>query len=82
VKSRRKPGLAETMGAGAAAGHPAVSAAVSSGLAFASEEFSANVDADAERTANQNNPGGHELAVFLGLAKPVKTPLMGTPRQP
>ena len=37
---------------------------------------------DAFTQANQNNPGGHELAVFLGLAKPVKTPLLGTPRTP
>jgi hypothetical protein len=28
------------------------------------------------------NPGGHEVAVFLGLAKPVKTPLIGPPRTP
>lgn len=53
AKSGRKPGMAEMMGAGAAAGHLAVSAAVSSGLAFASEEFSANVDADAKRTGNE-----------------------------
>jgi hypothetical protein len=26
------------------------------------------------------NPGGHEVAVFIGLAKPVKTPLIGPPR--
>jgi len=34
-----KPGMAETMGAGAAAGHLATSALVSSGLAVGSEEF-------------------------------------------
>jgi streptogramin lyase len=26
------------------------------------------------------NPGGHQVVVFIGLAKPVKTPLIGTPR--
>jgi hypothetical protein len=51
AKSGRKPGMAETMGAGGAAGHLAVSAAVSVGGAVASEEFGANVEADAERTA-------------------------------
>ena len=51
AKSGRKPGAAETMGVGAAAGHLATSAAVSGGLAVGSEEFSANVDADADRTA-------------------------------
>lgn len=29
-----------------------------------------------------SNPGGHEVAVFLGLAKPVKAPLIGPPEQP
>ncbi|MCP4627493.1 MAG: hypothetical protein GY850_28865 [bacterium] len=29
-----------------------------------------------------SNPGGHEVAVFIGLAKPVKTPLIGPPEQP
>ena len=47
-----KPGMAETMGAGAAAGHLAASAVVSTGLAVGSEEFSATVEADAKRTAN------------------------------
>jgi hypothetical protein len=28
------------------------------------------------------NPGGHELAVFIGLATPVRTPLIGAPRRP
>jgi streptogramin lyase len=30
----------------------------------------------------QTNPGGHELVVFIGLAAPVKTPLIGPPQQP
>ena len=46
-----KPGMAETMGAGAVAGHLGVSAALSGGLAIGSEEFTANVEADARRTA-------------------------------
>jgi Domain of unknown function (DUF4410) len=51
AKSGRKPGAAETMGAGAAAGHLAVSAAVSAGGSAASETFGDDVEADAERTA-------------------------------
>jgi sugar lactone lactonase YvrE len=30
----------------------------------------------------QTNPGGHELVVFIGLATPVKAPLIGPPEQP
>ncbi|MEY9962573.1 sugar lactone lactonase YvrE [Streptacidiphilus sp. MAP12-16] len=30
----------------------------------------------------QTNPGGHQLVVFVGLAAPVRTPLIGAPRQP
>jgi hypothetical protein len=30
----------------------------------------------------QTNPGGHELVVFVGLAEPVKTPLIGPPERP
>ncbi|WP_230987821.1 hypothetical protein [Bathymodiolus japonicus methanotrophic gill symbiont] len=30
----------------------------------------------------QENPGGHEIVVFIGLAAPVKTPLLGTVQQP
>jgi hypothetical protein len=51
AKSGDKPGMAETMGVGAVAGHLATSAVVSTGLAVGSEEFTANVDADADRTA-------------------------------
>jgi hypothetical protein len=47
-----KPGIAETMGAGAAAGHLAASALVGGGLAVGSEEFTATVQADAKRTAD------------------------------
>ncbi|MFB8774943.1 hypothetical protein [Streptomyces broussonetiae] len=28
----------------------------------------------------QTNPGGHEMVVFIGLAAPVRTPLLGPPR--
>ncbi len=31
---------------------------------------------------NLDNPGGHELVVFVGLAAPVKTPVIGPPRKP
>ncbi|MDH6115267.1 sugar lactone lactonase YvrE [Kitasatospora sp. MAP12-15] len=30
----------------------------------------------------QTNPGGHELVVFVGLAAPVRTPLIGAPQRP
>ena len=30
----------------------------------------------------QENPGGHEIVVFIGLAAPVKTPLLGPVQQP
>lgn len=49
--SGRKPGAAETMGAGAVAGHLAVSAAATAAGAVGSEAFGDNVEADAERTA-------------------------------
>ncbi|HME71684.1 MAG TPA: DUF4410 domain-containing protein [Myxococcota bacterium] len=52
ARSGYKPGMAETMGAGAAAGNLAASAAVSVVGTVASEMLSANVKADAERTAN------------------------------
>jgi hypothetical protein len=53
AKSGRKPGMAETMGAGAAAGTLATSAAVSAAAAAGSEAFGDNVDADAHRTADK-----------------------------
>ena len=28
------------------------------------------------------NPGGHQMVVFIGLAAPVKTPLIAAPRKP
>jgi len=51
ARSGYKPGMAETMGAGAAAGNLAAAAAVSAAGTVASEMLSANVQADAERTA-------------------------------
>jgi hypothetical protein len=53
AKSGSTPGMAETMGAGAAAGHLATSAAVSVAKSVASEKFGDNVEADARRTAAQ-----------------------------
>jgi len=52
AKSGYKPGMAETMGAGAAAGHLAVSAAVSVAGDVASEMLADTVKADAERLAS------------------------------
>jgi Domain of unknown function (DUF4410) len=51
AKSGLTPGMAETMGAGAAAGHLLVSTAVSGGLHVVSEDVGANVVADADRAA-------------------------------
>lgn len=53
ARSGYKPGMAETLGAGAAAGHLVGAAAVSGGLAIGSEEFTATVEADAKRTAKK-----------------------------
>jgi hypothetical protein len=53
ARSGYKPGMAETEGVSAAAGHWAVGLAVGAGLNIASETFSDNVDADAKRTAEQ-----------------------------
>ena len=35
-----------------------------------------------ERIPKQTNPGGHQMVVFIGLAEPVKTPLIGYPERP
>lgn len=53
ARSGYKPGAAETMGAGAAAGNLAAAAAVSAGAGVLSETLSADVDADAKRTADR-----------------------------
>ena len=62
AKSGRKPGAAETMGVGAAADSLGVAAAVSGTVAVGSETFSANVEADASRTAKKL---AQQLAVFF-----------------
>lgn len=52
ARSGYKPGAAETMGAGAAAGTLGVAAAATAGTSVLSETFSADVAADAKRTAD------------------------------
>jgi hypothetical protein len=52
-KSGYKPGMAETMGAGAIAGHLLVSTVVSGALASGSEMTSATVEADGKRMADK-----------------------------
>jgi len=66
AKSGYKPGAAETMGAGAAAGNLAASAAVTAGSTTASELLSANVEADAERTAKNIAPKLKQYFVMQG----------------
>jgi Domain of unknown function (DUF4410) len=70
AESGRKPGAAETMGAGAAAGNLAVSAVVSTGAAVGSEAFSANVDADAGRTAKKIAGQLKDLFLTQGWIQP------------
>lgn len=53
AKSGRKPGAAETLGAGAAAGTLATAAVVTAAASVGSETFGADVDADARRTADK-----------------------------
>jgi hypothetical protein len=53
AKSGCKPGMAETMGAGAIAGHLLVSTVVSGALATGSEMTSATVEADGKRLADK-----------------------------
>lgn len=50
VKSAPAPGMAETMGAGAIAGHLLASAAVSSGMQAANQYFGSSAEAEAKRT--------------------------------
>jgi hypothetical protein len=70
AKSGRKPGMAETMGVGALAGHLAISAAVSGGAAVGSESFFANVDADAARAAKVIAKQMKQFYVDQGWVKP------------
>ena len=53
ARSGFKPGMAETLGAGAVAGHLGAAAAVGGGLTIGSEAFAANIEADADRTAKE-----------------------------
>ncbi len=53
AKSGRKPGMGEFVGVGALAGHAAVAALVSAGVAGVDEAFMASVEADARRTAKE-----------------------------
>jgi hypothetical protein len=53
ASSGRKPGMAETMGVGAAADRLATSAVLSGGTSAASEAYGANVEADGARLGKQ-----------------------------
>jgi hypothetical protein len=64
--SSYKPGMAATMGVGAAAGNLAVSAAVSTAGTAASEKLSDDVDADAKRSANEARAQFAEFFVEQG----------------
>jgi hypothetical protein len=65
-----KPGMAETMGAGALAGHVGAAAAVGGGLAIGSEAFSANVEADAKRTAKDIAKQLKDYFAYQGWVQP------------
>lgn len=70
AKSGYKPGMAETMGAGAAAGHLGASAALSGALAVGSEEFSATVEDDAKRMAKSIEKELHKFFATQGWIPP------------
>jgi len=70
AKSGRKPGAAETMGVGAAAGTVATAAAVTAAAAIGSEAFGANVEADAKRTAEKIAAVLHDFFVRQGWIPP------------
>ena len=53
AKSARAPGMAETMGVGALAGHLVTSAIVSTTVQSASESFGSNGEADSRRLAKK-----------------------------
>jgi hypothetical protein len=53
AKSGKKPGMAETMGAGAVVGSVGTAAVTSSGMAGASEHFGGSAEAGAKRTAEE-----------------------------
>lgn len=70
AKSGYKPGMAETMGAGAAAGHLGASAALSGALAIGSEKFSATVEDDGKRMAKNIAKQLGEFFVVQGWIPP------------
>jgi hypothetical protein len=53
ARSGFKPGMAESLGAGAAAGHLGAAAVIGGATTIGSEAFAANIEADADRTAKQ-----------------------------
>lgn len=63
AKSGLAPGMAETMGAGAVAGHLVASTLVSTGVQVADESLGASVVADSDRAAKGI---AKQLAVFFG----------------
>jgi hypothetical protein len=68
------PGMAETLGAGALAGHLLVSAAVSTGGQVVSEKFADTVVADADRAAKGIDPAALERRQTEALTRH-QTPL-------
>jgi hypothetical protein len=76
AKSGSTPGMAETMGAGAAAGHLATSVAVSAAKSVASERFGDDVDADARRTATEISK---VLAAFFARQGWIAPPALEAP---
>jgi hypothetical protein len=70
AKSGRQPGMAESMGAGAIAGHLATSAAVSAGAQVVGQKYSATVEADADRTAKDIAKQLKQYFVIQGWMRP------------
>ncbi len=70
AKSGDKPGMAETLGVGALAGHLVTATVVSTGVAVGSEAFLAGVDADASRTAKAIAKQIKELYITQGWLQP------------
>jgi Domain of unknown function (DUF4410) len=66
AKSSLMPGAAETMGAGALAGHLLVSAAITAGSQVANQTLSANVDSEAGRLADKVSDKLNALFVQQG----------------
>lgn len=66
AKSTLAPGAAETLGAGAIAGHLVVSAAVTAGSQVANQELSANVESEGEHLADKISDQLKSLFVSQG----------------